>query len=43
MIADVPQSGVKTIYTIIGDLFAWLCSFGIVFLFVKIIIIGKRK
>ncbi|MFH1198387.1 MAG: nitrilase-related carbon-nitrogen hydrolase [bacterium] len=43
MISDVPEVGVKTIYNIIGDLFAWLCSFSIVILFTKIFIIDKRK
>ncbi|MCK4937309.1 MAG: hypothetical protein KAR85_01750, partial [Methanosarcinales archaeon] len=28
MIADVPKQGIKTIYSQIGDLFAWLCVFG---------------
>ncbi len=30
MISDLPIKGVTTIYAIIGDLFAWLCSFGFV-------------
>ena len=28
MIADVPTQGIKTIYSQIGDIFAWLCVFG---------------
>jgi len=28
MYADVPTKGIKTIYTFIGDLFAWLCVLG---------------
>jgi apolipoprotein N-acyltransferase len=32
MVADVPVQGVRTIYTIIGDLFAWLCGAGLVVL-----------
>ena len=28
MIADVPKKGIKTIYSQIGDLFAWLCVLG---------------
>jgi apolipoprotein N-acyltransferase len=30
MISDVPMKGVTTIYSRIGDLFAWLCSAGFV-------------
>ncbi len=30
MIADVPMEGVTTIYSQIGDLFAWLCVVGFV-------------
>lgn len=30
MIADVPTEGVTTIYSRIGDLFAWLCVVGFV-------------
>ncbi|HPG39084.1 MAG TPA: nitrilase-related carbon-nitrogen hydrolase [bacterium] len=32
MISHVPTQGVKTIYTVIGDLFAWLCIAGFVIL-----------
>ncbi|GAI81779.1 unnamed protein product, partial [marine sediment metagenome] len=28
MIADIPKQGIKTIYSQIGDLFAWLCVLG---------------
>jgi len=28
MIADIPTKGIKTIYSIIGDSFAWLCVLG---------------
>ncbi len=28
MIADLPTQGVQTIYSQIGDIFAWLCVFG---------------
>lgn len=31
LISDVPSKGVTTIYSLIGDLFAWLCSIGFVF------------
>lgn len=30
MVAQVPISGVRTIYARIGDLFAWLCAAGLV-------------
>ena len=33
MIADVPTQGVTTIYSQIGDLFAWLCGAGFVIIF----------
>jgi apolipoprotein N-acyltransferase len=29
MIADIPKQGIKTIYSKIGDLFAWLCVLGL--------------
>jgi len=28
MIADIPKQGIKTVYSQIGDIFAWLCVFG---------------
>jgi len=28
MVAQVPTRGVRTIYSMIGDLFAWLCLAG---------------
>lgn len=34
MISDVPVKGIKTIYSQIGDLFAWLCVAGFVIVFV---------
>jgi apolipoprotein N-acyltransferase len=30
LVADVPVKGVTTIYSLIGDLFAWLCVFGFI-------------
>ena len=30
MIADIPKQGIKTIYSQIGDFFAWLCVLGFV-------------
>ena len=38
--ADVPTKGVKTIYSTIGDLLAWLCVLGFV-AFVVMSIIGR--
>ncbi len=35
--ADVPTKGIKTIYTYIGDLFAWLCVIGLLRFIVIII------
>jgi apolipoprotein N-acyltransferase len=29
MVAQVPMSGVRTIYSRIGDLFAWMCAVGL--------------
>ena len=29
MYADVPTKGIRTIYTLIGDLFAWICVFAL--------------
>jgi apolipoprotein N-acyltransferase len=40
MYADVPGKGVKTIYSIIGDLLGWLCVLGFV-AFVVMSIIGR--
>jgi apolipoprotein N-acyltransferase len=40
MYADVPAKGVKTIYSIIGDLLGWLCVLGLV-AFVVMSIIGR--
>jgi len=33
LVANVPVHGVRTIYAIIGDLFAWLCIIGLVAIF----------
>lgn len=30
MISDVPLKGISTLYTLIGDTFAWLCTLGII-------------
>lgn len=35
MISDVPTKGIKTIYSRIGDLFAWLCIAGFVVIIVR--------
>ena len=47
MISDVPSKGVTTIYSQIGDLFAWLCGAGFVILFVLALFrrkaVGKGK
>jgi len=40
MYADVPNKGVKTLYSIIGDILGWLCVLGFV-TFVVISIIGR--
>ena len=42
MISDVPVKGVNTIYNIIGDLFAWLSSIGLVLIIVSVILNKKR-
>lgn len=38
MVAQVPVSGVGTIYSRIGDLFAWLCAAGLVGMIVSVIL-----
>ena len=43
MYADVPTRGIKTIYTFIGDLFAWLCVTGFVGYIASVIIFQVRK
>jgi apolipoprotein N-acyltransferase len=43
MVAQVPTKGVKTIYSIIGDLFAWLCCGGFLVVTVLAILTPKRK
>jgi apolipoprotein N-acyltransferase len=32
MVAHIPTKGVNTIYTMIGDLFSWLCVAGFIIL-----------
>jgi apolipoprotein N-acyltransferase len=39
MYADVPTKGARTIYSIIGDLFAWLCVLG----FLGFIVVAIRE
>ncbi len=34
MLADVPVKSVFTIYSVIGDLYAWLCMIGLILLVV---------
>jgi apolipoprotein N-acyltransferase len=43
MVAYVPMHGVRTIYTTIGDLFAWLCMIGLVVLTGLAIIQGRKR
>ena len=44
MYADVPTKGIKTIYTFIGDLFAWICVIGLFgFILIEVIRVRKRK
>ncbi len=42
MISDVPLHGVNTVYNIIGDLFAWVSSAGIILIIMGVIINEKR-
>jgi apolipoprotein N-acyltransferase len=42
MIADVPMNGVTTIYSRIGDLFAWCCITGFVATFLYVVTIRRR-
>lgn len=42
MISRVPVDGVWTVYSLIGDLFAWLCVGGLVIL-ISIVIVARRK
>ena len=42
MIADLPTQGVTTVYSRIGDLFAWLCVAGFLGLIVFAIVNRKR-
>ena len=41
MIANLPTQGVSTVYSCIGDLFAWLCVVG--FLGLMILAVKNRK
>jgi apolipoprotein N-acyltransferase len=41
MISQVPTKGVTTIYSQVGDLFAWLCLAGFVFMVGKVVV--RRK
>jgi apolipoprotein N-acyltransferase len=43
MVAYVPMHGVRTIYTVIGDLFAWLCIIGLLALIALAIIQSRRR
>jgi len=43
MLADVPVQSVFTIYSVIGDLFAWLCVIGLIILIVTAVIRRKQK
>ena len=43
LIADVPTKGVNTIYSTVGDLFAWLCVIGTLFLIVWALLKRKRS
>ncbi|GAI87741.1 unnamed protein product, partial [marine sediment metagenome] len=40
--ADVPTKGVKTIYSTIGDSFAWLCVLGLLG-FIALTIKNRKK
>jgi apolipoprotein N-acyltransferase len=42
MLADMPVKSVSTIYSVIGDLFAWLCIIGLIILIVVAVIRRKR-
>lgn len=43
VVATLPMHGVYTIYTTIGDLFAWLSIGGLLALIGVVIVQGKRK
>jgi len=43
VVATLPMRGVQTIYTTIGDLFAWLSMGGLLALIAVVIVQGKRK
>jgi len=42
MFADLPSKGTTTLYSVVGDLFAWICVVGFVLL-IGISFIGKRR
>lgn len=42
MVADVPIRGVRTIYGIIGDAFAWLCMIALVLLTAMVMLQSRR-
>jgi len=43
MVANVPMHGVRTIYAMIGDLFAWLCMIGLLALTVLAIMQSRKR
>ena len=43
MLADVPVKSVSTIYSVIGDVFAWICIVGFIILIVIAVIRRKRN
>ncbi len=43
MLADVPMKSVFTIYSVIGDVFAWLCIIGLIILIAVAVIRRKRN
>jgi len=38
MISHVPKKGIRTIYSYVGDLFAWLCCAGLVIIVILFVI-----
>ncbi len=43
MISYIPTKGVTTIYSRIGDVFAWLCIAGLIALLVWVAVLGRRR
>jgi apolipoprotein N-acyltransferase len=43
MIACLPVGGVRTIYSMIGDAFAWLCILGVVAMSIRGYVVKKRR